>query len=120
MLLQEHGVDAAVLTGPRGDPGFALVRLDDGALRQNVPPDVVGVRRVLKHILYLSALRLVGLRIGHVRLVGGHHPDALVVTTYADLFVPLLADDRRRFFSPELVASFLPGDLALSAGLHFP
>ena len=81
--LEKNTVDDAVFTGAGRNANTAFVRLDDGALDEDVSTNVVGVGCVLDHAVDGTKGRLPGLWVVDADLVGSHHANHGVATGLA-------------------------------------
>lgn len=74
-LADEDGVHYPILPRPAGHPSVSCVCLDDGALGDDVTPDVVEVRAVVRDGLDLRDPGLSCLGIGHAGYIASEEPD---------------------------------------------
>lgn len=91
--LEEDTVDDAIFAGAGRDSDTAFVRLDDGALDEDVSTNVVGVGCVLNHAVDGTQGRFSGLWVVDADLVGGHDADHDVATGLAVDFALGLANE---------------------------
>jgi hypothetical protein len=91
-LLDQHGVNHAVLAGAAhytGPPNFSL---NDRTLREEVPADEVDICRVLFHVLDRDFLCFTRRRVRDGRKVGTECSNLCLAATNPDVVVSLLAD----------------------------
>lgn len=93
-LLDQHGVDDAVLAGAAHNPGAPCFGRDDCTLREKVPADIVDVCRVCFHIQDGRFLGLAGCGVGDRGNIQTECPNLCVAAAYPDNPVPVLPDMR--------------------------